>query len=392
MAKKILYIESNKDGTIGGSYYSLYNLIKGLNRKKYEPYVMFCDSNALIPTFKKLNSNVIVWDYDPSSAPLVKSLIDLIKWPVRLLREVLFQQPRILNKIRKISPDMVHLNNGYSSNHAWMIACKIAGIKIIAHNRGDRYPCSFRTRCFVRLLDAVICVSDAYRGNVVKQNLKIPIVKTVHNGLDPNRFTATASRSSEIRKQFGIKKDDVLIGMIGNIDYWKGQIVFAKAFNLIKKEYGEDKGLFVGKTAIGAQKYEEEIRQYVLQNNLSDSLYMTGYRNDIPEVLDTIDMFVHASVEPEPFARTILEAMAYAKPIIATDAGGCPEQIVDKKTGLLYPMGDETAMAEAIIYYLSDMNRARLMGTKAKERLNRLFTVDSMVKGVEEVYEKVLLQ
>ena len=389
--KQILYIEGNKDGTVGGSYYSLYNLVKGIDKDKYEPYVLFCDHNTLISEFKKVTDHIIIWDYNPSGSAPCQNIKDFLKWPVRFIREVIFQQPKIIKKIKEIKPDLVHLNNGYASNHDWMLACQLTGVKIIAHDRGTRYPCSARTKLFVRFLDAIISVSEAYKSYVIRQKLKVPIVKRVYNGIDPDKFTKLAEKikGHRISSNFSLNDDDVLIGMIGNIQYWKGQIVFVRAFHKAKKKFKNIKGIIVGKTTKGAKKYEEEIKEYIMENGLSDSLILTGYRKDIPEILRTIDIFAHASVDHEPFARTILEAMAFAKPIIASNGGGCPEQIIDGETGLLFPMGNETAMAEAIIYYLSDMNRAREIGQRAKERLLNLFSVDSMVKGVEEVYEEV---
>jgi glycosyltransferase involved in cell wall biosynthesis len=102
-----------------------------------------------------------------------------------------------------------------------------------------------------------------------------------------------------------------------------------------------------------------------------------------------MDIFVHASVEPEPFGRVILEAMAMAKPIVATKSGGTLEQIEHEHSGLLVPMGDHQSMANAIKKYTTDMKWANSIGDNALERLNGFFSIANMVKGVEDVYEEI---
>ena len=97
-------------------------------------------------------------------------------------------------------------------------------------------------------------------------------------------------------------------------------------------------------------------------------------------------------MEPEPFGRVILEAMAMKKPIVATNSGGTPEQIVNGQSGLLIPMDDDCAMADAIMEYIEDMQKAKKIGQNAFERFSERFSVEKMVQGVEGVYERVLNQ
>ena len=390
--RRILYIEANRDGTIGGSYYSLLYLVEGLNKKLYEPIVMFYEPNPLIIKFQRAGAQVTVFDHSSPSTGNICGLEDFFMYIPGLIRDILIVQPKLSRILEKIKPDIVHLNNSYAVCHDWVLACKRKGLKVIAHDRGTRPPVSLQTRFFCRYLDAIICVSDAFLENVTNQQLRPTFACSVYNGLNVEKFSSAASRfsSDKIRKKFGVTPKDILVGMVGNIDYWKGQLVFVNAIKIILKRFPNIKGLLVGKTVRGAEKYESEIRSFISQNELDSHIVLTGYRDDVPALLNALDIFVHASIEPEPFGRVILEAMAMKKPIVATGSGGPRELIVHGESGLLVPMKDHHAMAEALRRYLLDMKKAKEMGVKARERLERNFSIRNMVSGIEAVYQRVL--
>jgi glycosyltransferase involved in cell wall biosynthesis len=388
--KRILYIESNKDGTIGGSYISLLYLLQGLDKEKYEPVVMFCEPNVMIPDYEKV-AEVMIYDFDPSVYMPVENATEAIRFIPKFLKHVVFKQPPLMRKLREIKPDLVHLNNGYIHSHEWMLACRLSGIPVIAHDRGSRPPTSRQSKLFSRLLDATISVSDAFLQNVLSENLKPRHACRVYNGLDTSMLDEFKSPQDRrrLRGELGVGEDEILIGTVGNIDYFKGQIVFVKAMREVLRSHGNVRSIIVGKTALLAEEYEEEIRRYIAENGLDDRIALLGFRKDVPALLNAMDIFVHASIGPEAFGRVILEAMAMAKPIIGTDGGGTPEQVIDHETGLLVPMNDVPAMAAALDELVSDMDAARRMGAGALRRLEENFTIAKMVEGVEEIYEMI---
>jgi len=389
--KKILYIESNMDGTIGGSHYSLLYLLEGLNRDRFEPHVLFCQDHILVPRFQKTAEEVLVHDYDPFGANPLNS------WKAipRFVKHIVLKQPELRKIIQRIEPDIVHLNNTYAGNHEWILACLLNNIRIIAHDRGTRPNPTLQTRLFVRFLDAIIPVSDAFANIIIEEGLKPRRLRRVYNGLDTGKFNEY--RSPEVRlvlrEELGIDRETILVGMVGNIDYWKGQLVFARAMEALMRGAGERisiKGVIVGKTPTYAKTYENEIRDFLKLNNIDDWVWLLGYRYDVPQLLNAMDIFVHASVEPEPFGRVILEAMAMEKPVIATKPGGPCEIIDDGVTGYLVPMNDHLSMRDAILRYIQDPSRAKEMGKAARKAVEMKFPVSRMVRGVEEVYEEIL--
>ena len=389
--KRILYIESNRDGTIGGSYYSLFYLVEGLDKEKYDPVVMFYEENPLIDQFKEVVKEVIVFDHYSPASGCVRSLRAFVKFIPRVVRDIVWGHIKLLKIIDQIKPDIVHLNNSYASNHDWVLACKRRGVKIVSHDRGTRPGVSLQTRFFVKFLDAIICVSDAYLQYVTGQGLKPKKACRVYNGLDVNTLDGlyTSKQREIVRREFKVGENGILVGMVGNIDYWKGQLVLVNAIAIVTKKYQNIKVVLVGKTVSGAEQYEENIKACIIDHNLEDTIFLAGYRADVPALLNAFDIFVHASVEPEPFGRVILEAMAMKKPIVATELGGPAEIIVDGESGLLVPMDDESAMAGAILKYLANMKKAGEIGFNGWLRLKENFSIQKMVQGVESVYEEL---
>lgn len=389
--KRILYIEANRDGTIGGSYYSLLYLLQGLDKSRYEPHVLFCQDNVLIPEYRKVVAQVYVNDFDPSISDLSHNWLESIKKPFRLFTEVLFKQPRLRRIIREIQPDLVHLNNGYSSMHEWMLACSLAGIPIVAHDRGTRYPATPRTKLFVRFLDATISVSDSYRGYLVKQDLKVKRIRRVYNGLDVDKMAKALDpqAAQSLRTEIGIPAGVPVIGIVGNIDTWKGQLIVLQAVQQLRRDYPDVIGLIIGPVSKGAEEYKAQLDRYVTDNGLQRNVVFTGFRRDVANVLSLLDVMVHASIEPEPFGRVILEGMALSKPIVATDSGGTVEQIVHGETGLLVPMGDADAMAAGIRQYLANPEQARAMGVRGRQRLVELFSIQRMVRETQQIYDEI---
>jgi len=389
--KRILYIESNMDGTIGGSYYSLLYLLEGLNRDRYEPHVLFCQDHILVPRFQKAAQGVLVYDYDPLGSNPLNS------WRAipRFVKHIVLKQPELRKIIKRIEPDLVHLNNTYAANHEWIMACLLNNIRIIAHDRGTRWNTTFQTRVFVRFLDAIIPVSDANMKVIIEEGLRPKRLRRVYNGLDTGKFEEYRSPEARqaLREELGIDRETILVGMVGNIDYWKGQLVFARAMEALMRGAGERtsiKGVIIGKTPMGAEAYESEIRGFLKLNNIDDRVRLLGYRHDVPQLLNAMDIFVHASVQPEPFGRVILEAMAMEKPVIATKPGGPCEIVDDGVTGFLVPMNDHVSMRDAILRYIQDPVRAKEMGKAARKAVEMKFPVSRMVRGVEEVYEEIL--
>jgi glycosyltransferase involved in cell wall biosynthesis len=205
-------------------------------------------------------------------------------------------------------------------------------------------------------------------------------VQVVHDG--------TAVGASMVR--LPLTSEQFRIGLIGRISPWKGQHIFLEAAAQVRERFPKAIFLIIGAALFGETTYEQEIRQLATKLKLDDAVLFTGFCNNIQDAIAGLDLVVHASTTGEPFGQVIIEGMAAGKPVVATNGGGVPEIVEDGKTGILVPMGDVQAMADAICQVLSNPTLGGEMGTRAKERIERDFTIQQTARKVEAVYAQIL--
>ena len=134
--------------------------------------------------------------------------------------------------------------------------------------------------------------------------------------------------------------------------------------------------------------YKQALVDLTEELGIAEKVIFTGFREDIPEIMSILDILVLASWM-EPLGMVQLEAMALEKPIIASNAGGPKEVVVDKQTGILVPPKDPQALANAVIELVKN-NKLSYMGKTGRQRVERSFSLDSHVQKVERLYEEIL--
>ena len=395
---RILFCENNIDGTVGGSYYSLLYLVKGLDRARFEPIVLFYTEHSLLPAFREAGIETLVWTRAKpvTFGARLGDRLPPLRPPAMILQKAAnmgrgFMLPALerASFIRKRGIDLVHLNNTILFNHDWMLAARLTRTPCVTHERGinERYPPL--ARFFGRGLDAVICISEAVRTNMRERGADFGNLVTILNGLDPNamRFEVPPE---QIRARYGIQPDAAVIVMLGNIKAWKGQETLVRAIARVRDAYPAVKCLLVGGTSPSERDYETTLRALVSSLGVQDEIVFTGFQQNVGDFIRASDVVAHASIEPEPFGRVILEAMACRKPVIGSRAGAIPEIIVEGETGVTFPPGDDAALARAIVSVIGDRARARQMGDKGFERLSREFHIRQNVESTVRLYDRLL--
>lgn len=395
---RILFCESNKDGTVGGSYYSLLYLVKGLDRRRYDPTVVFYSDHTLMPAFKEASIETIVW---PKSVAFtfardlhgafgwIRPLAMVVQRTLNLVRGYVMNTLTRARFLRARRVDIVHLNNSILYNHDWMAAARLVGAKCISHERGinDRYPPA--AKYFGRRLDAVICISAAVYENMHQRGVGFENRVKIHNGLDP--ATMRISTPPEVlRVSYGIDPGAPVVVMLGNIKPWKGQETLIRALEKVRAACPAIRCVLVGDTSPGDREYDRSIRQLVSGLHLDEHVIFAGFQPNVADFLAMSDAVVHASVLPEPFGRVILEAMACHKAVIGARAGAIPELIAEGENGLTFPPGDSDRLAEAIIEVIRDPAKARRLGETGYQRLIREFHIQQNVTSTQRVYERLL--
>ncbi len=386
--QRVLYVEGNDDGTIGGSYFSLLFLVSGLDRTRFTPIVVFATENTLLPRFHAAGARTLIVPVGVR-ARAAGRLGRLFTRAVNHCLTYLVMPRRLARILRSEKIDLVHLNNSIRGNHAWMLAARLAGVPCITHERALRRGFVARDRRLARDLGAVICISSAVRENFVAYGLgELPLV-TIFNGLDPAQMKCTRA-AADVRAEIGVAPDSRLIGIVGNIKPWKGQEVVIRAVGLLRDEFPDLACVLIGDTSPNAAAYREQMLALTRELGIEKRVHITGFRNDVPDYINALDIQVHASIDPEPFGRVLLEAMALSKPLVASNGGAAPEIVKHEQTGLLFEPGNPTALAAALRTLLADRPRAAAMGAAGHARLLADFSIHRNIELTQQIYERLL--
>ncbi|MDP5017564.1 glycosyltransferase family 4 protein [Anabaena sp. UHCC 0187] len=190
----------------------------------------------------------------------------------------------------------------------------------------------------------------------------------VYPGVALDRFDPTVLPSPlEARKKLGLPLNVPLIGIVGRLQRWKGMHVLIEAMPQVLQKYPDAHCVVVGGKHDFEPDYEELLNKQITDLELTDRVIMAGLQRNVPEWVQAMDIFVHAS-DKEPFGIVIIEAMALGKPVIAGNAGGPTEIITDGVDGLLTAYDDANALTQAILRYLDDQEFAQSAGIAARQR------------------------
>lgn len=204
---------------------------------------------------------------------------------------------------------------------------------------------------------------------------------------DIKRFEKVGALSgSDLKRQFGFDSQRPLIGIVGRLQRWKGMHVFAEAMAKVIEVRPDCQGVIVGGPHDLEPDYAHWLNNRVHELGLTGKVVLVGKQQNIPEWMQAMDIFVHAS-EREPFGIVVVEAMSLGKPVIATRPGGPEEIIRHGEDGLLVPPNDPTSLIEAILLYLSDPELSARIGLAARQRALE-FTPERFAQRVLEALKR----
>jgi glycosyltransferase involved in cell wall biosynthesis len=390
---------------LGGGEIALANLVRYFDLTKVKPMVVLAAEGPLVERLRgvaetyvlPLDSRIVAQKKDKLGMATLFRIGD----GLRLLSYVL----RLARFIRAHDVDVVHTNS-LKSDIIGGLAGRLAFRPVVWHVR-DRIHVDYLPRRVTqifrwlsRVLPSFVIANSAAtmrtllpsgRENSSTSSLGAsPLNEPVNQGrcrmvvvYDGTDIPLPQERKDRARGGFRI-------GLVGRISPWKGQHIFIRAAALVNRRFPEARFVIIGAALFGESQYETEVRRLAVGLNVQQLVEFTGFRADIGGAIADLDLLVHASTKGEPFGQVIIEGMAAGKPVVATNGGGVPEIVEDGVTGILVPMGDATAMAEAICQIISDPVGAEAMGARGRQRVIEHFSLEKTARGVEAVYADVL--
>lgn len=369
---KVLYLSPVAER--GGAEVVLLNLLRYQDRAAFEPVVGFLENGPLIEEVRQLGVRTIVF---PSSRfRYLHTTFRAIRSIRRFLRE-----ERIALVLSNMA--MGHMYGGLAAmgtrTHAiWFqhgVPRSFIGIDFAA----SRIPSK-----------AIFVYTDDARRAQARFHPAGQII-LMPGGVDLTRFNPSNVPKGVVRRELGIDADTLLVACVARLQRWKGQSLFLRAASAVHSVLPKAHFLVVGGTLFGLEPdYAMQLQEEAARLLPIGSVHFLGHRDDLPEILADVDVLVHCPVTPEPFGFVILEAMAMQVPVVATRGGG-PEEIVrDDETGLLVSPGESDALAAAVLRSLRNSAQRQLMGLAARRRAEELFSIEAMVRRMEESYRRVL--
>lgn len=355
MKYKILYIETPLDPP-GGGQISLFLILRHINRTKFEPLVTTPTEGEFTEWVKK---ETIPYHITPSR--------------------------KLFSIIKKTKPSIIHCNSP-TTKYAFRSAliAKLLGIPFIWHVRVAE-SAEWKERFIATLSSKIVVISDTVKEKFAWISNKDKVVK-IHNAVDTEIFRPGLNTESLLH-EFDIKRGKKIIGIFSRLDPWKGHMLFFESASIIKDKIPNSIFLVVGE---GEEEYKNQLMSHVETLGLKNDIIFVGFRNDIPQLMNLCDVIVNPSIEPEPFGRTVIEAMACGKAVVATKMGGVVEVIKDNVTGILVSQINTSGLADPCIKLLENEGRAKEMGLMGRKRTEELFSALPITKKIEEIYEEFI--
>jgi glycosyltransferase involved in cell wall biosynthesis len=213
-------------------------------------------------------------------------------------------------------------------------------------------------------------------------------VSVILNGVDVNVFRPGID-GAQIRAELGIASGKTIIGHIGRMTPWKGQHYLLEAFARIAARVPDAYLVFVGDPVFDTDAYQTKLLNLTRKLGLTDRVRFMGYRNDLPQVLASMDVFGFTSVEKDTSPLTLLSALAAGLPIVAFDIEGVRELMDGDGPMLLVPTRDLDALSEKLLMLISDTELRRRMSGSARRQAELRFGLDSHVASIEEIFLNV---
>lgn len=324
----VLYLFNAAD-PIGGGEVSLLKLLEALDRREFRPLVVVPAEGSIARRCRDLRIPVHAVDLPSPKRLRILSMLRSVRTLTRLLRA-----------------EQVHLvhANGSRAMIYGGLAARLTAVPCLWHVRvAERDPL---LDPFLRSLAQAIVVNSEAVRNRFPQSAQ-PKTRVIYNGVDLEEFHPRPP-SPQITHELRLTPEEPVVGIVGRLVPFKGHRTFLDAAALLRKKQPETRYLIVGDGPLRAS-----LEEYARSLHLTDRCLFTGHRDDIPDLLSTMDVFVLSSLF-EHFGRVVIEALAMKLPVVATEAGGIPEIIRSGENGLLVTPEDPRALADAVLTLLEN--------------------------------------
>lgn len=356
------------DTNIGGAGRVILNYLRYADRTKFETLVAIPRGSLLKEPLE--NEHVQVYEVDGMADRSYN------KEDVKLLQDL----------IRQVKPDLVHTHGALSGR----IAAKRCHVPVV-YSRHSAFPVPAKLkyppgRWVNKLInehyaDHIIAVSPATRDNLVESGISPKKITVVMNGIAPVPETSPEERAA-LRESLGLEKNTFVFGILARMEDYKGHLYLVHSAKLLKDQGRTNFRVLMA----GTGSFEEEVARAVVEMGVEDVVQMLGFRSDVDQLLNILDVQLNASYGTEATSLALLEGMSLGLPSIVSDYGGNPFLVEHGVNGLVFPSQDSLALSKCMTRLMDHPNEVKAMGQRAKERFNAQFTGPVFAQNIERIY------
>jgi glycosyltransferase involved in cell wall biosynthesis len=285
--------------------------------------------------------------------------------------------------LRQERPAIVHLHSRRGADTLGALAALGCGARVVLSRRVDNPESRPVVALKYRLVDHVIAISGAIGRLLQAEGVPGQRITCVRDAVDPEPWRHAAPRA-ELEAEFSLAPGTLAIGMAAQFIPRKGHDVLLDALGAVVEQQPAVQVLLFGKG-----REQERIQRRVRSEGLAQHVIFPGFRDDLPRWFGALDLLVHPASR-EGLGVALLQAASAGLPMVACDAGGIGEIVIDEQTGLLVPPEDAGALSRAILRLLEDRELARRLAAAALERVEREFSIEGMARAHLGVYRALV--
>lgn len=381
--KKILYLHAGAE--LYGADIVLLELLKNLDKNKFEPYVVLPCNGPLVNKLRENNIWVEIIEY-----PILRRKYFNPKGIFNYAKDYLTYSKKINDIVKMKNIDAIHTNTmavleGIYIKHKSKLPLVWHIHEIIVN---PRFMNKFLSYLIAKNANEIVTVSNAVKKHLESTGYFKKEIRVIYNGVD-NKVFSPQNDSDYIRSEFNIPKDSKIVGMIGRVNAWKGQKDFLNAMEVILDKYPNVYAMLVGGVFEGEEWRITELQEIIYNMKNKDRVIFSDYRKDTKNIYALYDIFVLPSTNPDPLPTVVLESMASGKPIVGYKHGGICEMVKDGYNGMLAQVGKYEDLASKISQILSDEVLEKNMSKNSLIRQNEMFSLNSYIKNFERIYEQI---
>lgn len=373
------------EATLGGTSKHVCDLVDGIDRSKF--------SVSLIYSMDRADS--IFGSRLTDLASIGTTLVELsMKRDISPLND-LISLFRVIRCLKKENPDILHLH-GAKAGALGRLAAVILGIKLVIYNPhgGSFHLIADRASRFPRLVERMlafsttsyIAVSEFARRQIKESTgVNSSRIRVIYNGIDSIQHKVETTDSSILFSGFEIPKEAFLVLYPALFMEAKGHLDFLESIRRSGKRF--ERNVIVLLAGFGP--LEDKIESQISELRLKEHFRLIGFRRDLPVWYSLCDLVILPS-RNEVFGYVLLEAMCYAKPVLATNAGSIPEIIQHGQNGELVDLNDLSQLVDRINFYSNNRRLLFEMGRRAHDIALTCFSKEKMLKATENLYQELL--